>query len=305
MPLARLPIAGRDMKWFLVCLAAGLASACGFAPLNLWPLTLLGVAALLWAVERAPSLRSALAARLVVRARPVRARPQLDRHRLHLSGGMPAWLGWVAVVLLSLYLAVYPAVGGRPRLALGPAATGCGWSCSSPRPGSSPNGCARTLFTGFAWNPLGVTLLLDRRSRRSPRWSAPTACRRWRSWSAAALLLLARRGLAARPACLAGAPSRSLGRSPLRSPRRRRRRGEGRRSASSSPISARTRRWTGYGLASCSSWRGSSGSARRHASRGCCSGPKTAIARFSLDEEPARAPLSRSARWLGAAATCC
>ena len=49
------------MKFLGLALLAGLVSALGFAPLGLWPLTILAFAALLWLIEGAPSLRSALA----------------------------------------------------------------------------------------------------------------------------------------------------------------------------------------------------------------------------------------------------
>ena len=74
------------------------------------------------------------------------------------QAAMPAWLGWVAVVLLSFYLAVYPALatglawrfGQRSPLALVLALAG-GWAVSE--------WLRATMFTGFAWNPVGVTLL--------------------------------------------------------------------------------------------------------------------------------------------------
>ncbi|VWX53441.1 Apolipoprotein N-acyltransferase [Novosphingobium sp. 9U] len=78
---------------------------------------------------------------------------------------MPAWLGGIAVVLLSLYLALYPALATlaawllvrgfgahRPhgRAALSLALAGC-WIVTEWMRG--------WVFTGFAWNPLGVALL--------------------------------------------------------------------------------------------------------------------------------------------------
>jgi apolipoprotein N-acyltransferase len=74
------------------------------------------------------------------------------------QAAMPAWLGWLAVVLLSLYLAVYPALatglawrfGQRSPTALVVALAG-GWAVSE--------WLRATMFTGFAWNPVGVTLL--------------------------------------------------------------------------------------------------------------------------------------------------
>ncbi len=68
---------------------------------------------------------------------------------------MPAWLGWVAVALLSIYLSVFPAL-----------ATGAAWLCSRGKPVSLPfllaaawivNELLRaSVFTGFAWNPLAA-----------------------------------------------------------------------------------------------------------------------------------------------------
>ena len=74
------------------------------------------------------------------------------------QAAMPAWLGWVAVVLLSLYLAVYPMLavglawrfGRRNRLALVLALAGS-WAITE--------WLRATMFTGFAWNPIGVTLV--------------------------------------------------------------------------------------------------------------------------------------------------
>ena len=73
------------------------------------------------------------------------------------QAAMPAWLGWVAVVLLSIYLAVYPAI-----------ATAVAWRFGSRRPSALVLTLAGVwavaewlragIFTGFAWNPVGVIL---------------------------------------------------------------------------------------------------------------------------------------------------
>ncbi|MDQ3077654.1 MAG: apolipoprotein N-acyltransferase [Pseudomonadota bacterium] len=74
------------------------------------------------------------------------------------QAAMPAWLGWVAVFLLSLYLAVYPMLaaglawrlGRTRRIALLLALAG-GWAISE--------WLRATMFTGFAWNPVGAVLV--------------------------------------------------------------------------------------------------------------------------------------------------
>ena len=57
------------------------------------------------------------------------------------QAAMPPWLGWVAVVLLSLYLA---SIRCSPRASRGAsdATTRWRWYWRSPAPGRSPNGCA-------------------------------------------------------------------------------------------------------------------------------------------------------------------
>jgi apolipoprotein N-acyltransferase len=74
------------------------------------------------------------------------------------QAAMPAWLGWVAVVLLSLYLAVFPLL-----------ATGLAWRIGKGRPMALVLTLAGAwaltewlragLFTGFAWNPVAVTFI--------------------------------------------------------------------------------------------------------------------------------------------------
>ena len=120
---------------------------------------MLAFAALLWLIEQAPSLRVRARARLVVRLRPVRARPELDRHRLHLPGGDAglARLGRGGpAVALPRHL---PGRCRRPRLALGPRDSRWRSPCSLAAAWIVTEWLRATLFTGFAWNPVGVALI--------------------------------------------------------------------------------------------------------------------------------------------------
>ncbi len=143
------------MKFLGLALLAGLVSALGFAPLSLWPLTLAAFAGLLWLIETAPSLRSALARGWWFGLGQFTLGLNWIATAFTYQAAMPAWLGWVAVVLLSLYLAVYPAV-----------AAGLAWRWGRDHPGMLvlilaaawivTEWMRATLFTGFAWNPVGV-----------------------------------------------------------------------------------------------------------------------------------------------------
>ena len=96
------------------------------------------------------------------------------------QAAMPAWLGWVAVVLLSLYLADLSDARDA-GLRWGSAGTG-----RSPLVLALAGAWAITewlragMFTGFAWNPVGATLA-DTPLLGASGWSAHMACRRWSS----------------------------------------------------------------------------------------------------------------------------
>jgi apolipoprotein N-acyltransferase len=146
------------MKYLGLALLAGLVSALGFQPLGLWPLTLAAFAALMWLIEQAPSLRSALARGWWFGLGQFVLGLNWIATAFTYQAAMPAWLGWVAVVLLSLYLAVFPA-----------AAAGLAWRWGRKDPTNLVLVLAAawlvtewlraTLFTGFAWNPLAVIWL--------------------------------------------------------------------------------------------------------------------------------------------------
>jgi len=143
------------MKFLGLACLAGLVSALGFAPLGAWPLTILAFAALLWLLEGAPSLRSALARGWWFGLGQFVLGLNWIATAFTYQAAMPAWLGWIAVVLLSFYLAIYPAVaaglawrwhgGNRIALVLLLAAA---WILGE--------WLRATMFTGFPWNPAGV-----------------------------------------------------------------------------------------------------------------------------------------------------
>ncbi|MFM5932430.1 MAG: apolipoprotein N-acyltransferase [Novosphingobium sp.] len=134
----------------------GLA-ALGFEPLHIWPLTLLSMAWLTVAVAIAPSRKRALATGWLWGVGHFCVGNFWIATAFTYQAEMPAWLGMVGVFLLSLYLAVYPALATlgawharRRPLALVLAFAGC-WTISE--------WLRSWVFTGFAWNPTGVALL--------------------------------------------------------------------------------------------------------------------------------------------------
>lgn len=146
------------MKPLALALLAGLVSALGFAPLGLWPLTVLAFAALLWLIETAPSLRSALALGWWFGVGQFALGLNWIATAFTYQAAMPAWLGWVAVLLLSLYLAVFPAAAAGLAWRWG-RASGIAMTLILAAAWIVTEWLRGTLFTGFAWNPIGVVWL--------------------------------------------------------------------------------------------------------------------------------------------------
>jgi apolipoprotein N-acyltransferase len=147
------------LRAFPLAFVLGALAACGFAPLHLWPLTFLCLAGLILLVRDAPTLRRAAAIGWWFGFGNFCIGLNWIATAFTFQAAMPAWLGGVAVVLASLYLAVFPALaaaggwwiaGGHEGRRNWPLITGLAgaWIASE--------WLRATLFTGFAWNPIGV-----------------------------------------------------------------------------------------------------------------------------------------------------
>jgi apolipoprotein N-acyltransferase len=142
----------------LLAFPLGLLSALAFEPVGWWPLMPLAFAGLAFLLGRTASLPKALLTGWLFGVGQFVLGFNWIATAFTYQAAMPAWLGWVAVVLLSFYLAVYPALaaglawrfGQRSPVALVLALAG-GWALTE--------WLRATMFTGFAWNPVGVTLL--------------------------------------------------------------------------------------------------------------------------------------------------
>lgn len=137
----------------------GVLAATGFQPLGLWPVALLAIGAFLLLVERASGWREAALLGWLFGLAHFTFGDSWIATAFTYQAQMPAALGWLAVPLLSLYLAVYPAIAAAgARLVAGRAGSvalllafaGC-WTVSEWLRG--------WVFTGFPWNPFGVVLL--------------------------------------------------------------------------------------------------------------------------------------------------
>ena len=91
-------------------IAAGLLAATGFQPLGFWPLTLAALAFLIDRIVHARSAARAALAGWLFGLGYFSLGNNWIATAFTYQAAMPAWLGWIAVVLLAVYLAVYPAL---------------------------------------------------------------------------------------------------------------------------------------------------------------------------------------------------
>ncbi|KRB80595.1 acyltransferase [Sphingomonas sp. Root710] len=199
------------LKYPSIAFGLGLASALGFAPLNWWFFTLLCIAGLMWLLLDAGRLREAAVRGWCFGVGHFTFGLNWIATAFTFQDRMPHWLGWIAVFLLSLYLAVFPMLAamlawGLHRLPVALAARRRraelaerrnklkglippGMESPSLQPiAATPSPYAfiplfagswvlaeylRSIaFTGFAWNPLAA-IMIDP-SSAEPAWMGLT-----------------------------------------------------------------------------------------------------------------------------------
>lgn len=143
----------------LSSLSIGVVSALGFPPVHAWWLALPALSILTLLVHRAPNWRSAaLRGYLFGWAHFTLANNWIATAFTH-QAKMPEFLGWVAVPLLCIYLALYPGLAAlaawwlarrAPLLAFAAVFAGC-WIIAE--------WVRSWAFTGYPWPPLSLMLL--------------------------------------------------------------------------------------------------------------------------------------------------
>ncbi len=153
MPLAQKP----PRLLALIAVAAGCLAAMGFAPYGLWVMPVAGIAVLLALIAAAPSLRRAAFWGWLFGVGHFGVGLTWIAQAFTYQAKMPAFLGWVAVIGLAMFLALYIGLAAglaralavsRPARVLVLAAA---WMLAEWLRG--------WVLSGFAWNPLGVTWL--------------------------------------------------------------------------------------------------------------------------------------------------
>ena len=145
------------MLYLLYAFLAGAASAFAFEPTGFWPLLLIAFAILCHFVCSSRSLWRALLTGWLFGLGQFVIGLNWIATAFTFQAKMPPALGWVAVVLLSLYLAVYPALAtglawrfGRDNRVAFVTVLGGAWTITEWLRG--------TMFTGFPWNPAAAAM---------------------------------------------------------------------------------------------------------------------------------------------------
>ena len=140
------------MLYLLYAFLAGAASAFAFEPFGLWLIMPVAFALLCEFTCRSRGIGRALLIGWAFGLGQFVVGLNWIATAFTYQAAMPPWLGWVAVVLLSLYLAVYPAMAtglawrfGREDRVVLVVVLGGGWAITEWLRG--------TMFTGFPWNP--------------------------------------------------------------------------------------------------------------------------------------------------------
>ncbi len=147
-----------DKYPFWLSLLAGALSAAGFAPLGLWEISLIALALWIAIVDSLKSRKAAFFSGWLFGLGHFVVGLNWIAKAFTFQAAMPEWLGYIAVVLLSLYLAVYPALTalgawllGRGRPLVFVLAFAGFWIITE--------WLRSWVFSGFIWNPLGVIMV--------------------------------------------------------------------------------------------------------------------------------------------------
>ena len=148
----------------LSAVGLGFLSATGFQPLGLWMVALAAMAAFAAFVAHAPDARRAALLGWLFGWAHFTLGDNWIATAFTYQANMPAALGWAAVPLLSVYLAVYPAIAALGARAL--AGRGLSWTFAAALAGCwiVAEMLRARVFTGYAWDPFAMILLgpLDR-----------------------------------------------------------------------------------------------------------------------------------------------
>ena len=141
-------------------LLLGVVAAAGFPPFKLWPMALLAMGLAVFHLTNTDSRRGALLRGWLFGIGHFTATNAWIAEAFTHQSEMPAFLGWLAVPLLSLYLAIFPglaAIGTRALVRRSDRPLGLVMSFAALW--IVTEWLRSWVFTGYAWGPFGLAFL--------------------------------------------------------------------------------------------------------------------------------------------------
>lgn len=137
----------------------GLVVASGFPPLHAWYAALPALALFVAHLHAAPNWRSALWRGWVFGWAMLTLANNWIATAFTYQANMPTWLGWLAVPLLCIYLAVYPALAALIAHLVAKRAGPLAFGAMFAAAWIVTEWLRSWVFTGYPWPPLGLMLL--------------------------------------------------------------------------------------------------------------------------------------------------
>ena len=154
---AFLGFARRHPNW--TALVLGALAALGFPPLHLWPLAIAAMGAFALLVFDSPTRKSAFLRGWLFGVAHFTVTDNWIATAFTYQAEMPVILGWAAVPLLSLYLAVYPGLAALTAKWLAPSGSRWGFALALGASWILAEWLRSWVFTGYAWGPFSLVLL--------------------------------------------------------------------------------------------------------------------------------------------------
>ena len=143
----------------IAALLLGVLSAFGFQPFHLWPLGLAAVGAFGWLAWRLPSWQRALLAGWLFGVAHFTVANNWIATAFTYQAEMPAVLGWAAVPLVSLYLALWPALATCAAWLMARRGSLIAFALAFAAMWIVAEWFRSWVFSGYAWGPLSMMLL--------------------------------------------------------------------------------------------------------------------------------------------------
>jgi apolipoprotein N-acyltransferase len=153
-------------------LLAGGISALGFEPLALWPLPIVALAFLMQRGFHATRTRTAFLTGWVFGLGHFLVSLNWVAESFTHQDKMPAWLGWLGLLLASAYFAIYPALACALAWRLS-RRSAPGWALLLAASWMLCEWARAGILGGFAWNPMGAIWLALPPLAQGSKWIGP------------------------------------------------------------------------------------------------------------------------------------